>query len=206
MLAAMPATECVCRHSLTAHNVGHAKSCSFCSCETFRDPAEAPPPLEPLSEKALKALEILERNPAFKHVPPKHLEDLARMGQRRLLLEGFMLMEQGEPSSSLHILVRGAAKVEREVPGKEPILLATLAPGDVVGEMGVLNSEPRSATVTALEDLETLELGSAALKKSFKANPELLMAMMQVVNERMKTTDELVEASLRVVLAQLAES
>jgi len=206
MLAGMPATECVCRHSLTAHNVGPEKSCSFCSCAKFRDPADAPATPQPLSEQAEKALDILSKNPAFKHVPAQHLEDLAKLGQRRLYLDGYMLMEQGEPSSSLHVLVKGTVKIEREVPGKAPILLAELGPGDVVGEMGVLNNEPRSATVTALEDLETLELNSAALKELFKNDHDVLLAMMQVVNERMQTTDDLVEASLRVALAQLADS
>src|SRR5579862_4415419 len=185
----MPATECVCRHSVTAHNLGPKKACSFCSCEGFRDPATAPPPMQPLSGEAMRALAILEKNPAFRHVPPEHLEALARLGHRRLYLDGYLLMEQGEPSSSLHILVKGTCKVEREVPGREPVFLAELHPGDVVGEMGVLNNEPRSATVSALEDLETLELDSAALKSIFKQEPDVLMAMMQVVNERMKTTD-----------------
>lgn len=202
----MPATQCVCRHSFTAHTVGALKACSFCSCEKFRDPTTEPPPVQPLSEQALHALAILEKNPAFKHVPPEHLEQIAKLGHRRLYLDGYMLMEQGEPSSSLHILVRGVCKVEREVPGKAPLFLAELHEGDVVGEMGVLNNEPRSATVTAMEDLETLELDSGALKKIFKDNPDVLMAMMQVVNERMKTTDDLVEGALRVALAQLADS
>jgi CRP-like cAMP-binding protein len=201
----MPATQCVCRHSVTAHNVGSQKACSFCSCESFRDPADVPQPVAPLSEQALKALAILEKNPAFKHVPPEHLEEMARLGHRRLYLDGYLLMEQGEPSSSLHILVKGSCKVEREVPGREPIFLAELHPGDVVGEMGVLNNEPRSATVTALEDLETLELDAAALKNIFKQDPDVLIAMMQVVHERMKTTDELVDSALRVALAQLGE-
>jgi CRP-like cAMP-binding protein len=202
----MPATECVCRHSFTAHSVGLKKSCSFCACEAFRDPASAPPPPQPLSEQALKALEILEKNQAFKHVPPEHLESIAQLGKRRLYLDGFLLMEQGEPSSSLHILVKGTCKVEREVPGKAPIFLAELHPGDVVGEMGVLNNQPRSATVTALEDLETLELEQASLKKIFKDNPDVLMAMMQVVQERMKTTDDLVDTAVQVALAQFADS
>src|SRR5581483_7089019 len=111
---AMAATECVCRHSIKAHSIGMAMACSFCSCKAFRDPSELPPPPpQPLSERAEKALDILAHNPAFKHVAPSHLTEIARHGQRRLFLENAVLMEQGEPSDSIHIVVKGQVKVER---------------------------------------------------------------------------------------------
>ena len=197
-------TPCVCRHSFTAHKIGKAKGCSFCTCEAFRDPADAPPPPpQPLSDRALKALEILSRNPSFKHVASEHLAEIARGGQRRLFLAGAHLMEQGEASDSLHILVKGTVRVERIMAGREPLLLADLSAGDIVGEMGVLNGDPRSATVTAEEDIETLELTAPQLKKIFQEDPDILLAIMRVVNERIRTTDDLVETSIKVALAQL---
>jgi len=206
-MSAPAVLTCLCRHSFSAHSAGRSKGCSFCSCPGFRDPSVAPPPPpEPLSDQAIAALAILGRNPAFKHVSKEHLDEIARHGHRRLFLPDAQLMEQGERSDSLHILVKGGAQVERQLPGRpEPLFLAELQPGDIVGEMGVLNGEPRSATVKALSDVETLEIKASPLKKIFQEDPDVLVAVMRVINERLKTTDDVVELSLKVALTQLAD-
>src|SRR5579884_3152908 len=136
---ASPVETCVCRHSRTAHSLGKSHGCSFCSCTGFRDPsAVQPAPPEPLSEQTEKALAILGEHPEFRNVPRAHLNEIARWGKRRLFLAAQEIMLQGDPSDSLHILVKGSVKVERELPNsREPLFLAELAPGDIVGEMGV---------------------------------------------------------------------
>ncbi|MBV8083944.1 MAG: cyclic nucleotide-binding domain-containing protein [Chloroflexi bacterium] len=205
--AASPVETCVCHHSRTAHTIGKGRGCSFCSCVGFRDPSELPPPPpEPLSEQAERALGILANHVEFSNVPKAHLDEIARWGKRRLFLTGQDIMVQGDPSDSLHILVKGAVKVERELPNtRQPLFLAELAPGDIVGEMGVLNGDPRTATVTAIEDSETLEIPAQPLKRIFQDDPDVLLAVMKVINERLKTTDDVVELNLKVALAQLSD-
>ncbi len=202
----MPATACVCRHSYTAHVVGSSQGCSFCACQEFKDPADAvteEKAAQPLSEAAEKGVEVMSKNATFKHVAPAHLRELARHGKRRLYLNKAVVMTQGSESTNLHILVKGRVSVDRDVQGVH-VHLADVGPGDVIGEMGVLNGDPRSATVTATEDLETLELDAAFLKEIFRDDPDILMAVMKVINQRMKNTEELVENSLKVALTQLA--
>jgi CRP-like cAMP-binding protein len=101
------------------------------------------------------------------------------------------------------VLLKGIVKVEREVNG-HALKLAELGSGDVIGEMGVFIGAPRSATVTALEDLETLQLDATSLKTTFEENAAVLLAIMRLVSERAQTTDELVEMSLSVALTQLS--
>ncbi|MHB8619161.1 MAG: cyclic nucleotide-binding domain-containing protein [Chloroflexota bacterium] len=196
---------CVCKHSQSAHR-GTTGACAFCKCEELRDPANLPlPPPAPLSDAALRALEILSNNPAFKTVPIEHLKAMAQFGRRRLFLEHAIVMEQGEPSDVLFILVKGAVSIDKKIGPNQTLHLAELGPGDIIGEMGVLQGDPRSATATALADLETLELSAALLKKTFREDKEVLLAVMTVVNQRLQTTDDLVETSLRVALSQLSD-
>ena len=204
MLADMPAA-CVCRHSYTAHVAGSSGRCSFCNCMEFRDAAEAAKYVapKPLSEQAKRALEVLSQNVAFQHVAQDRLREIALVGRRRLFLAQAVVMRQGEDSDSLHIVVKGKVKVERTPSGGQSLLLAELVAGDIVGEMGVLNGDPRTATVTAETDLETLEVSAAELKTVFQEDPEVLLAVMKVINERLKTTEDLVETSIKVALAQL---
>ena len=150
------------------------------------------------------AFETLSRSPVFQHVSEAHLREIARHCHRRSFAAGEVLMRQGDTSDSMDVLVMGKVKVERVFPGADKaVLLAKLQPGDVVGEMGVLAGSPRSATVTALEPLETLELKASFLKKLFMRDTDVLLAIMRIVSQRWKNMDEFVEMSLQVALNQL---
>ena len=150
------------------------------------------------------AFETLSRSPVFQHVSEAHLREIARHCRRRSFAAGEVLMHQGDTSDSMDVLVKGKVKVERVFPGADKaVLLATLQPGDVVGEMGVLAGSPRSATVTALNPLETLELKAGFLKKLFMRDTDVLLAIMRIVSKRWKNMDEFVEMSLQVALNQL---
>jgi CRP-like cAMP-binding protein len=203
----MPATACVCRHSYTAHVVGSSQGCSFCSCQEFTDPESLAAekqrvPEEPLTGPAVKALELMSGNALFKGVSPEHLSDFVRHGRRRLFLANATVMVQGSDSTTMQVIIKGRVRVDREMNGAH-VKLAELGPGDVIGEMGVLNGDPRSATVTALDDLETLELEAPFLKQIFKEEPDILLAVMKVINQRLRTTENLVENSVKVALTEL---
>src|SRR5947209_1296360 len=95
----------------------------------------------------------------FRGIPQEGLVRLSEQGAPRTFPAGARLMTQGEDSNLLYIIMRGSVKVERTHPHlKHPLVLAELGPGETVGEMGIFERVARSATVTALEDTETLEL------------------------------------------------
>src|SRR5581483_2329380 len=121
---------------------------------------------EERSEAALRALDILGKNPAFKGVTGSHIEDMGKHARTRRFAQGQYLMREGSVSDSLHVVVDGQVRVQRG--GAQPALVADLGPGEVVGEMGVLTGEPRSATVSAVSDVETLELTADELKDVFR--------------------------------------
>jgi CRP-like cAMP-binding protein len=59
--------------------------------------------------------------------------------------------------------------------------------------MGLLDESPRTATVTALKDTETIELDGAALARAIVEYPEVTTALIRVLSQRLRCTDELVE-------------
>src|SRR5690349_8943792 len=100
----------------------------------------------------------------FRGIPLEALARLAEYGQLCSFQAGEPLMRQGDRSEALHVILKGRVRVERQNPSHdEPLVLAEFLPGDVVGEMGVLEGAPRSATVSALEETETLGLSAATL-------------------------------------------
>lgn len=156
------------------------------------------------TELERSSFETLLHSPVFEHVSEAHLREIARHCRRRSFPAGGVLMRQGDTSDSMDVVVKGSVKVERLFPGADtPALLAKLQSGDVVGEMGVLSGSPRTATVTALEPLETIELKANFLKRLFMRDTDVLVAIMRIVSKRWQNMDEFVEMSLQVALQQL---
>jgi CRP-like cAMP-binding protein len=69
--------------------------------------------------------------------------------------------------------------------------LAELGPNDVVGEMGLLDNAPRSATVAALEDTETLEIHATVMALVLMDYPQVAAALLRTLSRRLRSADEL---------------
>jgi CRP-like cAMP-binding protein len=73
--------------------------------------------------------------------------------------------------------------------------VATLNEGDFFGEMALFTGEPRTANVVALEETEVLEIGHAAMKKVFDANPDLVESLSYIMAERRQGLASQVDSS-----------
>jgi len=133
----------------------------------------------------------------FRPLPDDALDGLAARGKRRRFPAGTVLMREGEPSETLHVVLAGRVRVERSAQSNDPVALAELGRNEVVGEMGVLDHAPRSATVTAIEDTETLELHATALAVAIIQNPAVTAGLLRMLSQRLRNTGELVEQLAR---------
>lgn len=121
---------------------------------------------------------------------------LAAAGERRTYASGERLMKQGEAAASMWVILSGKVSVVREHKDLAvPIPLAMLGPGEVVGEMGLLDGDPRSATVTAVEPTITMEVPQTALSLMVAEHPDLYGALVKVLSKRLRDTNELVAES-----------
>lgn len=103
-------------------------------------------------------------------------------------------MRQGEVADVMHVITSGQVRVERTHPDLlGSIMLAELGPSEVVGEIGVLDGEPRTATVIATEDTDTLEISAGDLARVLLDHPEVTLALLQVVSRRLRDTDSLID-------------
>ena len=136
--------------------------------------------------------DILVRLNGFSQIPLDGLSHLAERGRQRTFPTGSVLIRQGEMGHCMYVILRGRVRVERvhpEIP--DPIVLARLGPGDVVGEMGLLDGSPRSATVIALDDVVVAELTSTDLSETINRYPEVSGALLRLLTRRLRQTDEL---------------
>ena len=70
-------------------------------------------------------------------------------GKVRLFAKGETMVAEGDQARELLIMISGWARVEKRIRGREPLLLARLGPGQLIGELSILTGHPRSATVVA---------------------------------------------------------
>ncbi|MEO6846023.1 MAG: mechanosensitive ion channel family protein [Chthoniobacterales bacterium] len=115
-----------------------------------------------------------------------HMEQLTASARVIRFGRGESLTVQGESgvrSERMFIIIRGTAEVLIFTNGVRSSV-ATLKPGDYIGEMSVLTGEKRSATVVALEDCDVVEIGKDDMARIINESPELLVSLSNLLAER----------------------
>ncbi|MDP9188161.1 MAG: cyclic nucleotide-binding domain-containing protein [Actinomycetota bacterium] len=121
----------------------------------------------------------LKRIPLFSEASDEELKRVAAFATSREVDEGTEVISEGGFSRELLAIEDGTAEVTR---GGQHV--ADLAPGDIVGEAGMLDDEMRSATVTARSRLKLISLGHFEVKRLKKDAPGIYEAIERLVNER----------------------
>src|SRR5438046_8482260 len=116
--------------------------------------------------------ESLARIPLLHDVPAEALGQLLRTVRRRSYHRSEVIFHQGDPGDTLHLVRSGRVKVVLPAETGDEALLAILGPGDCFGELALLDGGPRSASVVAMEPVETLVLGRQDFLVFFRANME----------------------------------
>ena len=132
---------------------------------------------------------LLRNVPLFASLDDAHIAMLAPHAQRRTYPRGATIIEAGEPTQSLHIIVSGRAQVSVTDTKGNMVIFAILRPGEYFGEMGLLDEHPRSASVMARETCEVLTLGKEAFNACLKENVELVMNVARGLVKRLRNAD-----------------
>lgn len=108
---------------------------------------------------------------------------------------GDVIIRENDEGEAAYIIERGRVKVTREIDGRE-IRLAELGPGEPFGEMSMIDEKPRSATVTALEDIVAREVHRETFFRSLQSDPDVAIHLLRALFERLR------EAGAQIVLLQ----
>ena len=121
----------------------------------------------------------LKRIPVFADLDDDALTKIAALAAEVSVPEGKELVREGDYSYDVLAIEEGTATVQR---GGEHV--ADLGPGDVIGEMGVLERDQRNATVIATSPMLLMTLTSWDIRKLRKSAPEAVEHMRQLVEQR----------------------
>jgi len=119
---------------------------------------------------------------------PGQLEEISRRLRPVRFRQGETILREGEAGEELFFIEAGRVQVVRGQEGRL-LLLAELEAGDLFGEMALLTGAPRSATVTALSDVDLWVLSKADFDDVVTAYPNLALALSRLLSERLRNTD-----------------
>lgn len=104
----------------------------------------------------------------------------------RVFPDGQMIMIEHEPGAELYIIQQGRVKITKVVNDNE-ILIAVLQPGDIFGEMALLDNKPRSASAIADGNVSTLAINKQNFESMVQAQPQLAVKLITLLSERIWT-------------------
>ena len=143
------------------------------------------------SMDTLKTVSILERMlllreiPIFTDLSPEDLRLVGEIAREEWYPQNSILFSQGEDGSMMFVIVEGQLQVLRTVDGVERTL-AQRGAGDFVGEMAIIESAPRSATLCALTDVRVLAIEGETFKGILHERPDVSFAVLRSVSRRLR--------------------
>ncbi len=146
--------------------------------------------------------------PLLAELRPDGIARLAELARIVDVAQGAILMREGEEADGLFVVLEGRLEVTKRV-GEDDLQVGAVGPGEVVGEMALLEQGPRTATVRAVEAGRTLFIAREAFIGLMTTDPGIALAMVQTLARRLRSTQAMLEqreklASLGTLAAGLA--
>jgi len=139
--------------------------------------------------------DTLARVDLFSGLRKKELQEVATYFREGTHSPGSVLISQGEKGLGLFILIKGTVRITRKnSPDGAEEVLGTAQAGDVIGEMALLDDLPRSATVTAVDEVTVLSLPlwefRRFLRRSLRNDPDVGLDLLAVLSRRLREAEK----------------
>lgn len=130
----------------------------------------------------------LDSFPAFEDVPLATLSRLGSVTETRTYAPGSAIVRKGDAGDRIYLVQRGKCYATVPDPHGTPFN-DYMGPGEVFGEMALLTGDPRSADITAADEVVCLEVPFAPLRALFREFPELAVFLTTIVGRRLNQRD-----------------
>ena len=155
----------------------------------------------------LSNLDLIRRVPLFALLTASQAEAVADAVVKRRCKRGETVVEQGEKSNTLFIILTRPVRVVTSDKRGRAVILATMQPGDYIGEMSLIDNEAHSATVRAEIQTDMLALGRAEFARCLPENSSMAYAIMKGLVQRLRHADRKIESlALMDVYGRVARS
>ncbi len=138
---------------------------------------------------------ILANAGIFEGLDSAQIDALARMAVRKTYRTREIVLRKGDPAMQMYVIAKGRLKAITAGAEGRQAALSIMGPGEVFGEVALLDGEPRSATITALEPCELIILNRNDFYHFLERNPSAAIGLLQVLARRLRRLSERVEDS-----------
>jgi len=152
------------------------------------DPGAKPTPLSGLS-----TLQILQRHYLFRGLPEPMLAQLAALAVRRRYDKDTVIFAQGDPGDALYGIASGRVRISASGAQGQEVYLNIMEPGDVFGEIAVMDGLPRTASATSIDPATLIVVRRADFLSLLERAPQLAIHLLQLLCARLRWTSELIE-------------
>ncbi|MYB22036.1 MAG: Crp/Fnr family transcriptional regulator [Chloroflexi bacterium] len=145
------------------------------------------------SDRTDEASDLLRNVVLFRGMPPQMLEELGRRLRPDRYRAHSDIFHEGDEGSTLYIILSGAVKIYiPSLDGRE-VVLAVHRKYDLLGEMSLLDDDPRSASATTIEDTEVVKLSRHDFLSVLDLHPEAQRAIIDVLVARLRATNQSIQ-------------
>lgn len=153
----------------------------------------------------------LESIALFRDLNPEELQALRRIVEERKFTVGTKIFQEGSPGDGVYFVRTGRVEISGMVSSNVQRVFSQLGPGEIFGEMAVIEHRPRSATATALLDTEVYFVPRDEMFLLFNRSPKLAFSLLQLISHRLREFNqlhvrEMVQAESLALIGRFAQS
>ena len=127
-----------------------------------------------------RVIDFLKKAPLFEGLPESDLQRIAQKTKIRQFFPEEIVVFQGQPSNSLFVITNGIVAV-KNITSEHENVLAYLMPGNTFGEVGILENQPRSATVTALSEVDLIVIQREDFLSILQQYPNVAIQLSRIL-------------------------
>jgi CRP-like cAMP-binding protein len=138
-------------------------------------------------------LAVLRKHPFFSDLDPEALDQLCRYAKHATLKRGATLFAKGDPGNSLYAVITGTVKMSISSADGRSAILNIIGPGEIFGDMALLDGRARSADAIANSNCEVFIIDRREFIPFVKSQPTLAMKFIELLCTRLRQTSDQVE-------------
>lgn len=143
----------------------------------------------PATLTLMERILFFRRVPIFANLPPADLKQIAEIAYEETFSDGEVIAEQGEAGDAMFIITSGEVRVCMAKDGVRSEV-ARRGAGNYVGEMAILNREPRSATLIAAGEVRALCIDRKSFEGLLRDRPDVSLNVIKELSRRLKEASE----------------
>lgn len=141
----------------------------------------------------LDKLAPLRNHPVFREFPPAVIEHLGTYMTRRTVPQGAMIFAKGDPGTTLMTVLTGSVRISVPAGGGHEAVLNVIKPGQVFGEVALLDGRARTADAVAMTDCELMVIDRRDFIPFLQREPDVVLKLIEILCARIRRTSAQVE-------------